>query len=230
MPAPPPDSRSRILAAASAVFAVHGFDDTSVDDIARRAGLNKAMIYYHFDGKRGLYLEILQDMMRALGSRTGAIADSGLAPHDKLAAFVDGFSLEADARPDLPFLMVREMADGARRLDGDTLRLMAAILGNLARILDEGVRAGVFRKAEPFAVYLSLIAPVVMFRVTAPAREALTRERLAPVAALDRDAFVAHVKLGVLASLNAGARTALPVAAPAASTRARRTTRPGARS
>ena len=97
-------------------------------------------------------------------------------------------------------------------------------------IIYYGVRAGVFRKAEPFAVYLSLIAPVVMFRVTAPAREALTRERLAPVAALDRDAFVAHVKHGVLASLNAGARSPLPVAAPAASTRARRTTRTGARS
>lgn len=226
MTTPPADSRTRLLAAASAEFAARGFDDTSVDDIARRARLNKAMIYYHFDGKRGLYLAILQDMMRALGARTGAIAASNLAPHDKLSAFADGFSLEADARPDLPFLMVREMADGARRLDADTLRLMAAVLGNLARILDEGVRARVFRKAEPFAVYLSLIAPLVMFRVTAPAREALSREGLAPAVTLDRDAFLAHLRFGVLASLTSGART--PARGPAA-TRARRTTRTGAR-
>jgi AcrR family transcriptional regulator len=225
----PADSRTRILAAASAEFAARGFDDASVDDIARRARLNKAMIYYHFDGKRGLYLEILHDMMRALGTRTGAIAASDLAPHEKLAAFVDAFGVEADARPDLPFLMVREMADGARRLEADTLRLMTGIIGNLAAVLADGARAGVFRDVDPFMVYLSLIGPIVMFRVTAPARAALARQHLGPAADLDREAFVGHVKLGALAALNAGARLALPTVPPAPTRRPRRPSRSGVR-
>jgi hypothetical protein len=45
---PSPDTRTRILAAASAEFGVHGFAATTVDRIARRARVNKAMIYYHF--------------------------------------------------------------------------------------------------------------------------------------------------------------------------------------
>jgi len=231
-PAPPPDSRARLFAAASAEFAARGFDDTSVDDIARRAGLNKAMIYYHFDGKRGLYLDILQDLMRAIGDRTGDIAAGTQPPHEKLLAFVDAFSAEADARPHLPFLMVREMADGARRIDDGTKRLMARVIGNLATILTEGVAAGVFRHADPFVVYLSLIAPVVMFRVTAPVRETLAREPYAPPIVPDRETFITHVKLGALAALNLGARRPLDLVPPppAQPRRPRRTTRSGARS
>ncbi|HXW08421.1 MAG TPA: TetR family transcriptional regulator, partial [Vicinamibacterales bacterium] len=41
-------SRHRLLDAAAAEFAAHGFAGASVDRIAAAAGLNKAMIYYHF--------------------------------------------------------------------------------------------------------------------------------------------------------------------------------------
>ena len=51
---PSPDTRTRILAAAAAEFGVHGFAATTVDRIARRARVNKAMIYYHFPNKRAL--------------------------------------------------------------------------------------------------------------------------------------------------------------------------------
>ena len=37
------------------MFAARGFDGVSVDDIARDAGVNKAMIYYHFADKLALY-------------------------------------------------------------------------------------------------------------------------------------------------------------------------------
>ena len=43
-----PDTRARILAAACVEFGAHGFAATTVDRIARRARVNKAMIYYHF--------------------------------------------------------------------------------------------------------------------------------------------------------------------------------------
>jgi AcrR family transcriptional regulator len=42
---PGADTRTALLAAAAAEFAAHGFAGASVDDIARRARVNKAMIY-----------------------------------------------------------------------------------------------------------------------------------------------------------------------------------------
>jgi AcrR family transcriptional regulator len=201
-------TRDAILAAAATEFAAHGFAGASVDDIAARSGFNKAMIYYHFKSKRALYVEILRDVFRSMGARTTEIAASDLHPGAKIEAFIDALDQMAASRPYMPPMMMREMAEGARRLDADTLRLMAVIFRNLARILDEGARTGVFRPADPTLTYFSLIAPVIFFRATAPIREAFGKAKILRVQA-DSPAFVATLKRT--------ARAALAPAAPATS-------------
>jgi len=56
----PLDSRIRILDAARAEFAEKGFDGARVDGIAKRADVNKALIYYYFKSKD----ELLQELLR----------------------------------------------------------------------------------------------------------------------------------------------------------------------
>src|SRR5512133_1151963 len=109
-------SRDALLAAATDEFALKGFDGASVDTIAKRAGVNKAMIYYHFKSKERLYLEILGAVFTAVGERTGEIASSTAAAEEKIVAFVAALSATLDARPHLPAMMMREAAEGARRL------------------------------------------------------------------------------------------------------------------
>jgi AcrR family transcriptional regulator len=53
-------ARAKILDAASRAFAEEGFAGARVDEIARRAGVNKAMLYYHVGDKRALYGEVLK--------------------------------------------------------------------------------------------------------------------------------------------------------------------------
>jgi AcrR family transcriptional regulator len=55
----PEVSRGEILDAALAGFAARGYHETSVDDIAARAGLSKGAIYWHFAGKRELFLALI---------------------------------------------------------------------------------------------------------------------------------------------------------------------------
>ena len=50
--------RDRILDAATEVFAEKGFGETRVDEIAARAGVNKAMLYYHVGGEEALYAAV----------------------------------------------------------------------------------------------------------------------------------------------------------------------------
>jgi TetR/AcrR family transcriptional regulator len=54
----PTDSKERILQAARGLFARDGFDGTRVDEIARTAGVNKALIYYYFKSKEELLEEL----------------------------------------------------------------------------------------------------------------------------------------------------------------------------
>ena len=54
------DSRERILRAALSEFAEVGYDAARVDQIALRAKINKAMLYYHFGTKDELYVEAVR--------------------------------------------------------------------------------------------------------------------------------------------------------------------------
>jgi AcrR family transcriptional regulator len=58
-----PDPKARILAAAAEVFAQIGFAGARVDDIAARAGVNKAMLYYHVGDKERLYTAVLVEVL-----------------------------------------------------------------------------------------------------------------------------------------------------------------------
>lgn len=214
----PGATRDAILAAAAAEFAAHGFAGASVDAIAAGSGFNKAMIYYHFKGKRALYVEILRDVFRAMGARSGEIVASDRDPAAKIDAFIDALDRMAESRAYMPPIMLREMAEGARRLDAATLRLMAVIFRNLARILADGARLGVFRPADPTLVYFSLIAPVIFFRGSAPIRTAFGRTGILTVQA-DSAAFVANLKRT--------ARAALAPDRPSDARRRSRSTRPG---
>jgi TetR/AcrR family transcriptional regulator len=69
-------TREKILAAALAEFSAKGFAGARVDAIARRARVNKRMLYYCFGAKQDLYREILR---RKIADRAGFIESS---PHD----------------------------------------------------------------------------------------------------------------------------------------------------
>jgi TetR/AcrR family transcriptional repressor of uid operon len=55
----PEVSRDAILDAALRCFAKHGYHETSIDDIAARARLSKGAVYWHFAGKRELFLALI---------------------------------------------------------------------------------------------------------------------------------------------------------------------------
>ncbi len=211
----PPDSREAILAAAVAEFALHGFRGATVDAIARRARLNKAMIYYHFDDKLALYLEILRGVFTAVRDRSAAIVASTLPPPQKLVAFIDAFEAEADKRPYLPRLMMLEIADGARHLDPPTLRVMLGIFQNLRAILEEGRAAGAFRPVNPVVTYFSIVGPMMFFRAAAPVRALVSRLDIEEDFGMDTAAFSKHLKEAALQTL------APSVGAPAGAARLR---------
>lgn len=55
------DARADLLEAALEVFARRGYRDSSVDEIADRAGYSKGAVYWHFESKDDLFLAVLED-------------------------------------------------------------------------------------------------------------------------------------------------------------------------
>ena len=57
-------SREKILAAALELFANKGYDATSIDSIAKKAGVSKGLIYNYFESKEKILLAIFDDAMK----------------------------------------------------------------------------------------------------------------------------------------------------------------------
>ena len=69
------DRREAILDAARSAFAERGFHETSLDSVAERAGVSKALLYEHFSSKRELYVAMLEMHVHELVERiSGAVA------------------------------------------------------------------------------------------------------------------------------------------------------------
>jgi TetR/AcrR family transcriptional regulator len=155
-------TRDAVFDSAATLFAKGGFDGVSVDDIARDAGVNKAMIYYHFADKLALYRAVLADGLSRMGEIVRGIASATEAPPAKLDRFIEAFVRMTETRPWMPALMLREIAEGAPRLDPDTLSHMGVVVMSFAAILKQGQDSGVFRRVHPILAYESVIGPIII--------------------------------------------------------------------
>src|SRR6187200_1668228 len=94
-------TRSRILEAAGALFAVSGFAHTTAKAIAKRADVSLTSINYHFQGREGLYRAVLVEAhQRMLDlAELREVAGSELSAAEKLRGLIDQLVREATRRP-----------------------------------------------------------------------------------------------------------------------------------
>ena len=187
-------SPDRILAAAAVEFAARGYAGARVDQIARRARVNKAMLYYHFHSKQGLYRALLRDTFSRAGDRLQAIAASGAAPADQLDNAIEAIAAFVRQHQFFASIMLREIAENGAHLDSETLATLAAIPRAVGGIIQRGVEQGAFRPVHPLAAYFSMLAPMVVYLAGAPIRRQLSARHLVNGPPLTDDAFIQYVQ------------------------------------
>ena len=107
------ERRTGILDSALAVFSQSGYHSASIDDIAREAGVSKALIYEHFASKQELHADLIARNARELTQRIGAAlvgveVESGSS---RLAVGLDAFFAFVEERRDAWRLLFRDVAD-----------------------------------------------------------------------------------------------------------------------
>ncbi len=164
------DTRRRILDAASREFARHGFAGARVDEIARRAGVNKALLYYHVGNKQALYTAVLmRNFDRIEAALADAIAPEGSA-RDRLTAVIATVTRTLQRYPDHPRIVLRELASAGDNLQPEVLDRMLRLVDIVRRLLADGVRSGEFRATEPVMTHLTMIGASLILNAAAPLR------------------------------------------------------------
>jgi len=105
------DRREAILDAALEEFSLHGFHETSLEGVADRAGISKALIYEHFPSKRNLHEALLGRYVHQLLERViGAIATAA-PPEERMRAGGDAFLAFVEDHREPWRLIVRNPAE-----------------------------------------------------------------------------------------------------------------------
>jgi AcrR family transcriptional regulator len=164
------DSRSKILEIARNEFASSGLEGARVDRIAEQAGVNKAMIYYHFHSKEELYQAVIDDHFDRIGSfvQQAASEEADLERLIlKLSSFY--FSLVAE-RPTFYPILLRELAQGGERIRDAMVRILGrkGLTFRLKSIIEEGIARGEFRNLNSKQTIISFVGMNLFYILAAP--------------------------------------------------------------
>jgi len=151
-----PDARGRLAQAAFALYGERGFEQTTVAEIAERAGLTERTFFRHFADKR----EVLfagADALRELLISTVASAPDSAAPIDAVAAALEAAGAFIQEGGELP-RQRQAIIDASTELQERELIKLATLAAALADALRE-------RGVEEPAASLTAEAGVAVFRV-----------------------------------------------------------------
>ncbi len=134
--APDSETRGRIAAAATRLFAARGFDGVSIEEICSAANANSAAVHYHFGSKEGLFRYIVQQF----AAEKWASARKTLRPpstRDELKVRLEIFMrqlIEAVvSQPDI-FTIVQRWTETIKLVDKNFIR--DGMAGNFATVVD----------------------------------------------------------------------------------------------
>lgn len=165
----PDQTRARILAAAQAAFAEHGYDGASVAEICAAAGVAKGGFYHHFESKQALFLELLSYWLDGLDQRLNALEQGAESVPDQLVAMtgVVGHVLAAagDQLPIYLEFLIQALRDPA--LHAATSAPYARYHQRIAALMRRGIEDGSLRPASPDAAANVILALVMGLLVQA---------------------------------------------------------------
>ncbi len=172
-----------IIETTRALFDERGRRDAPIDEIARAAGINKALIYRAFDSKEEIFVLTVTDYLAELEQRCADLStaeDPVLALRECLEVYA-GFCLEYPAFLDCALSLMQRPAEELRELVSGAVwfrlgRTMAACLGRLESILADGEQSGVFVIADADftanRIYAQILGSMHLARVGVGVREA----------------------------------------------------------
>jgi len=152
-----------VLRAARSVFARRGFEGASTREVAETAGVNNAMIYYHFKDKNQLYRSVLAHAFAEFDRIwEHPVFDSPKAtPRKKVQAYIEGFIRFQQANDDIRRIMNMEFASCARHHKWLADNHFIRGYERLASLLQDAMRAGELRKVDLSVAVSCLIGMVV---------------------------------------------------------------------
>ncbi len=163
----------RILDAAETLFAENCFAGTRVDDIAAKAGVNKATLYYHIGGKEKIYEVVLYRHIKTFADALEKRLEGCDEPVEGLLEVIRHHA-EVSASDDRAARTVaHELAGGSPRMTPAIVAQYARIYAVTVHFMASGAASGRLRTINPALAHLLLAGPLFVSVINRPLRPML---------------------------------------------------------
>lgn len=172
-----------ILDAALALFSRYGLHGTTVEEIARTAGVSKTNLFYYFASKEDVYVGVLSRLLDLwLEPLREFQLDSD--PIEGIREFIRRKMLFSRAHPEASRLFCLEMVQGAPLLRGELETSLKALVDSKVPVIEAWVAAGKLAPVDPHHLIFALWATTQHYADFASQIDALLKT------GLDDDRFV----------------------------------------
>ena len=158
--------RTRVLAAAEAVFAERGYAGATTREIAERAGIGKRMLFYYFPTKDAVYRAVLERIVQGLVAIFEASRNQpgpiGLAESIEGITHFTAQNLQATK------VWMREIIDGGPHLADLTQKHLADMYRQAGTTVARNMEAGIFRPGDPVHVMTSVGGVTLFYFLIVP--------------------------------------------------------------
>lgn len=151
------DKRNRVMAAAISLFAQHGVNGTSVEQIAKLAKVSKTNLLYYFASKEQLYLDVINHLLEVWLSPLQAFSQEQNAI-DTLSHYIQYKLTLSRDKPAESKLFCMEVVQGAPLLLNELESPLCELVESKVQVIRAWIDQGQLREIDPYHLIFSIWA------------------------------------------------------------------------
>jgi len=155
--------KDRIIQSAIRLFAKKGFDATSMSEIAKKAGVTKPMIYYHYKNKDDLYFSLIDEYLSKFIQKVENVFPLYISPQEKIQSFAKLYVKHLKKNPNIFRIINREITGNRKNVVKLADNYLSKIHSALSKIINEGIKEGSFKTLDPHATAFTIIATIIFY-------------------------------------------------------------------
>ena len=148
-----------LIGAALEVLAEHGYESTSLEAIALRAGLTKATLYYHFDSKEAIYGAVLVKYLGEALARLESDVEQAISPSDAILRVIDG-QFDDTLSPSKRYVHYQEIVRTSPEVRTLVREAQRRYETALAEVIRRGQESGDFMPGDPQILAMIIIGAI----------------------------------------------------------------------
>jgi AcrR family transcriptional regulator len=153
----------KILRSARTVFAKTGFKNANIEEIAKRAKVDRASVYYYIGDKKKIYSEVIA---RTLNKNIEELIQTGTngKPHeDKLKQYIKSWVQSGGKNLKDNMIFFWEFASGGKNITEAYKENFSKFIEIFLDIIESGVKAGAFKPVNPFILHMMIAGALVLW-------------------------------------------------------------------